>query len=68
MSGMRAITAATPLMLAVIDSKIRWRSRARTASAATTATPKTAPATSEPNTTVGVPRPRRLTMPVSPPM
>ncbi len=55
-------------MLAVIESKIRFRSRARIASAATDATPNTAPATSDDKKTVGVPRPRRLTMPVSPPM
>ena len=60
--------AAMPLTLAVTDSKIRWRSRDRTASAATKTAPKSAPATSELKKTVVVPRPRRFTMPVSPPM
>ena len=61
--------AATPLTLAVIDSKIRCRSRDRIVSAATDGHPEQPPRrTNAATTTVGVPRPRRLTMPVSPPM
>ena len=60
--------AATPLMLAVIESKIRFLSLDRIASAATVKTPNTAPATIDERITVSVPRPRRLTIPVSPPM
>ncbi len=55
-------------MLAVTDSKMRCRSRDRMASAATVATPNSAPATSAAPKTVGRPRPLRLMMPVSPPM
>ena len=62
------MTAARPLMLAVIESKIRFRSRAKIVSHATEATPNAAPATSEAKKTVGVPRPRRLTMPANPPI
>ena len=68
MPGTRSSTAATPLTLAVIDSKIRCRSREKMSNAAMIAVPKAAPATTEAAATVGVPRPRRLTMPVSPPM
>ena len=60
-------TAATPLMLAVIASKIRCRSRERSANAPTANALKTAPARTETTITVPVPRFRRLTTPVSPP-
>jgi hypothetical protein len=63
----RDITDATPSTLAVIASKVRVRSRDNTVSAAMMNTPETTPATTETAITVGVPRPRRLMMPVSPP-
>ena len=62
------MNVAMPSTLAVIDSKIRWRSRTRTASAATTAAPNAAPATTPTARTVGVPRPRRRMRPMSKPM
>ena len=65
--SMRDITATTPSTLAVIASKVSVRSRDRTVSAAMMNNPKTMPATIDTAMTVGVPRPRRLMMPVRPP-
>ena len=65
---MRDRNAAIPSTLAVIDSKSRWRNRTRTESAAIVKAPNTAPAATPPTKTVGVPRPRRLMVPMSQPM
>ena len=50
-------TAAAPSTLALIESKIRWRSRESTVNAATITAPEQDPAKNATAITVGVPRP-----------
>ncbi|AUS51467.1 Uncharacterised protein [Mycobacterium tuberculosis] len=64
----RAKVAAIPSTFAVMTLKIRCRSRTMAANIPTIAAPNTNPPISDETTTVGVPRPLRLTIPVSPPM
>ena len=61
------ITETTPSTLAVMASKVSVRNRTSTINAAMMNNPEKIPATIDAAITVGVPRPRRLIMPVRPP-
>jgi hypothetical protein len=65
--GMWDKNRARPFTLAVIDSKIRFRSLARSSNAPIDNAPMAAPAASDTATIVGMPRFLRLTHPIMAP-